>query len=163
MTRIDEGKLEVTKNPEIVEEVISQSLSHIKKRIQDIKIKIEMPDKILFVPMDAKLIEQVFINLIDNAIKYSNGACEIKISVYELGNNVAFEVIDNGPGINEKVIDSIFDRFFTGELNYSDSRKGVGLGLSICKSIINAHKGEISVKNNLDKGATFKFTLPKED
>ncbi|MGL5558216.1 MAG: ATP-binding protein [Paraclostridium dentum] len=163
MTRIDEGKLEVTKNPEIVEEVISQSLSHIKKRIQDIKIKIEMPDKILFVPMDAKLIEQVFINLIDNAIKYSNGACEIKISVYELGNNVAFEVIDNGPGINEKVIDSIFDRFFTGELNYSDSRKGVGLGLSICKSIINAHKGEISVKNNLDKGATFKFALPKED
>uniref|UniRef100_UPI00242FE863 sensor histidine kinase n=1 Tax=Paraclostridium bifermentans TaxID=1490 RepID=UPI00242FE863 len=81
----------------------------------------------------------------------------------ELGNKVAFEVIDNGPGINEKVIDSIFDRFFTGELNYSDSRKGVGLGLSICKSIINAHKGEISVKNNLDKGATFKFTLPKED
>lgn len=163
MTRIDEGKLKVTKNPEIVEEVISQSLSHIKKRIQDIKINIEIPDKIIFVPMDAKLIEQVFINLIDNAIKYSNGVCEINIKVYESGDIIVFEVIDNGPGISENVIDNIFDRFFTGELNYTDSRKGVGLGLSICKSIINAHKGDISVKNNADKGATFKFTLPKED
>ncbi|WP_250674520.1 sensor histidine kinase KdpD [Paraclostridium ghonii] len=163
MTRIDEGKLKVTKNPEIVEEVISQSLSHIKKRIQDIKINIEIPDKIIFVPMDAKLIEQVFINLIDNAIKYSNGVCEINIKVYESGDIIVFEVIDNGPGISGNVIDNIFDRFFTGELNYTDSRKGVGLGLSICKSIINAHKGDISVKNNADKGATFKFTLPKED
>ncbi|MEG2984877.1 MAG: sensor histidine kinase KdpD [Peptostreptococcaceae bacterium] len=163
MTRIDEGKLEVKKNPEIVEEVIAQSLHHIKKRIQDIKIKIEIPDEILFVPMDAKLIEQVFINLIDNAIKYSEEKCDIKIRIYEESYYVAFEVIDNGPGICENVIDNIFDRFFTGEVKYSDSRKGVGLGLSICKSIINAHKGNLEVKNNKDKGATFKFTLPKEN
>lgn len=163
MTRIDEGKLEVKKNPEMIEEVISETLSHIKKRIQYIKLKIDIPNEILFVPMDAKLIEQVLINLIDNAIKYSKDECEINIKVYEEGEYIAFEVKDNGPGICENVIDNIFDRFFTGEIKYSDSRKGVGLGLSICKSIINAHKGDISVRNNKDKGATFKFILPKED
>lgn len=163
MTRIDEGKLEVKKSPEIVEEVISQTLLHIKKRIQGIKVKIEIPDEILFVPMDAKLIEQVLINLIDNSIKYCKVDCEISIKVYEEKDYVAFEVIDNGPGIDESFIDNVFDRFFTGEMKYSDSRKGVGLGLSICKSIINAHKGTIEVKNNIDKGATFKFILPKED
>lgn len=162
MTRIDEGKLEVEKNLEMVEEVISHSLHHIKKRIQDINIKIEIPQEILFVPMDAKLIEQVLINLIDNSIKYSKKDCEITIRVYEEQDYVAFEVIDNGYGICENVIENIFDRFFTGEMKYSDSRKGVGLGLSICKSIVNAHKGEIKVKNNKIKGATFKFTLPKE-
>ncbi|CEQ21779.1 sensor histidine kinase [Paraclostridium sordellii] len=163
MTRIDEGRLEVKKNPEIVEEVISESLSHIKKRMKDVELKIDIPDKILFVDMDAKLIEQVLINLIDNAIKYCKTECKINIKVYEEEEYVAFEVIDNGPGICEEFIDSVFDRFFTGEINHSDSRKGVGLGLSICKSIITAHKGTIEVKNNELKGATFKFILPKEN
>ncbi len=162
MTRIDEGKLEVKKSLELVEEVISQSLNHIKKRIENIDIKISIPDGILFVPMDPKLIEQVFINLIDNALKYTKYDCEIKLNVYEKNDYVCFEVCDNGPGICDEFIDHVFDRFFTGESTYKDSRKGVGLGLSICKSIIDAHKGQICVKNNKDKGTTFKFTLPKE-
>jgi two-component system sensor histidine kinase KdpD len=134
-----------------------------KKRIENIDIKISIPDGILFVPMDPKLIEQVFINLIDNALKYTKYDCEIKLNVYEKDDYVCFEVCDNGPGICDEFIDHVFDRFFTGESTYKDSRKGVGLGLSICKSIIDAHKGQICVKNNKDKGTTFKFTLPKED
>lgn len=161
MTRIEEGKLEVKKQDELVEEVIEQSLKHIKRRIENVVVNINLPDEILFVPMDAKLIEQVFINLIDNAIKYTKVNCKIEINVYNKESYVCFEVKDNGPGIKEEFTEKIFDRFFTGETKYKDSRKGIGLGLSICKSIIDAHKGKISVQNNKDKGSTFKFTLPK--
>lgn len=161
MTRIEEGKLEVKKQDELVEEVIEQSLKHIKRRIENVVVNVNLPDEILFVPMDAKLIEQVFINLIDNAIKYTKVNCKIEINVYNKESYVCFEVKDNGPGIKEEFTEKIFDRFFTGETKYKDSRKGIGLGLSICKSIIDAHKGEISVRNNKDKGSTFKFTLPK--
>ncbi|UDN56600.1 sensor histidine kinase [Clostridioides sp. ES-S-0010-02] len=163
MTKIDEGKLEVKKRSELVEEIISESLQNIKKRIENAIIDINIPEQILFVPMDAKLIEQVLINLIDNALKYSKEDCKINIIVYEKEDYVWFEVSDNGPGISKELKEHIFDRFFTGEEGTKDSRKGVGLGLSICKSIIQAHKGEILVVNNKDKGSTFKFSLPKEN
>lgn len=163
MTKIDEGKLEVKKHSELVEEIISEALQKIKKRIENALIDINIPEQILFVPMDAKLIEQVLINLIDNSLKYSKEDCKIEINVYEKDDYVWFEVSDNGPGISKELKKHIFDRFFTGEEGAKDSRKGVGLGLSICKSIIQAHKGEIMVENNKDKGSTFKFSLPKEN
>ncbi|RDY28323.1 sensor histidine kinase KdpD [Romboutsia weinsteinii] len=160
MTRIDENKLEVKKKLELAEEVISSSLNHIKRRIENMDIEINIPNDPMFVPMDAKLIEQVLINLIDNAIKYAGEQCKIKINVYEKNNQAQFEVCDNGPGIPSENIKYVFDRFFTGEVKCSDSRKGVGLGLPICKSIIEAHKGEIYSINNKQKGATFGFNLP---
>ncbi|RDY22943.1 sensor histidine kinase KdpD [Romboutsia maritimum] len=160
MTKIDEGKLEVKKNLEIVEEVIAEALNHIKKRIEDVPINISIPNQVMFVPMDAKLIEQVLINLIDNALKYTTDNCKLEIKVYEDKEYAYFEVSDNGPGINEECKKNIFDRFFTGEYKSKDSRKGVGLGLSICKSIIQAHNGDITVNNNKEQGATFKFKLP---
>lgn len=163
MTKIDEGKLEVKKHSELVEEIISEALQKIKKRIENTIIDINIPEQILFVPMDAKLIEQVLINLIDNSLKYSKEDCKININVYEEEDYVWFEVSDNGPGISKELKKHVFDRFFTGEEGSKDSRKGVGLGLSICKSIIQAHKGEIMVENNRDKGSTFKFSLPKEN
>lgn len=163
MTKIDEGKLEVGKEPELVEEVLSESLGHIKRRLSNADINIDMPDELIFVPMDAKLIEQVFINLVDNSLKYSKNNCKINIKIYKDDENAWFEFADNGSGISEDLKNNIFDRFYTGEKNSKDSRKGVGLGLSICKSIINAHGGKIFVDNSQELGgAKFTFNLPLE-
>ncbi len=162
MTKIDEGKLEVKNILNWLRKLYQKRYKK-KKRIENALIDINIPEQILFVPMDAKLIEQVLINLIDNSLKYSKEDCKIEINVYEKDDYVWFEVSDNGPGISKELKKHIFDRFFTGEEGAKDSRKGVGLGLSICKSIIQAHKGEIMVENNKDKGSTFKFSLPKEN
>lgn len=164
MTKIDEGKLKVGKELELVEEVLSESLAHIKRRLNNAEVDIDMPEELLFVPMDAKLIEQVFINLVDNSLKYATSSCKICIKVYRDDKNAWFEFSDNGPGITDDLIQHIFDRFYTGKRKSKDSRKGVGLGLSICKSIVNAHGGEIKVRNSKELGgAEFIFNLPLED
>ena len=85
MTKIDEGKLKVGKEPELVEEVLSESLSHIKRRLNDADVEIDIPDELIFVPMDVKLIEQVFVNLVDNSLKYATSSCKINIRVYRDG------------------------------------------------------------------------------
>lgn len=164
MTKIDEGKLKVGKEPELVEEVLSESLSHIKRRLNDADVEIDIPDELIFVPMDVKLIEQVFVNLVDNSLKYATSSCKINIRVYRDDDNAWFEFSDNGPGISDDLASHIFDRFYTGERKSKDSRKGVGLGLSICKSIVNAHGGEIKVRNSQELGgAEFIFNLPLEE
>lgn len=160
MTRIDEGKLEVQKIFEAVEEVVAESVQHIQKRAADHIIKIKIPDNLIMVPMDGKLIEQVLINLIDNALKYTPKGSIIEIKVYQKEERVFFEVSDNGSGIPEKSIKYLFDRFFTLENKVKDARRGIGLGLAICKSIITAHGGTIEAYNKNDGGAAFRFMLP---
>lgn len=160
MTRIECGKLEIKKSQEIVEEIVSESIQHLKSRLNNHKLSIDMPKEVLFVPMDGKLIEQVIINLVDNAIKYTPEKSEINIKVYSKKNSVYFEISDNGPGINNEDINHIFEIFYKGNKNNADSRRGVGLGLSICRSIVLAHGGEILVKNNKECGARFIFNLP---
>lgn len=160
MTRIESGKLEIKKSEEIVEEIVSESIQHLKSRLNNHKLSIDMPKEVLFVPMDGKLIEQVIINLVDNAIKYTPEQSEINIRVFRKGNSVYFEVSDNGPGINKEDINHLFEIFYKGNKNNVDSRRGCGLGLSICRSIVLAHGGEILVKNNKECGAKFIFNLP---
>lgn len=162
MTRIESGKLEIKKNPEIVEEILSESIQHLKSRLNNHKLTVDIPQDVLFVPMDGKLIEQVIINLVDNAVKYTPEGSVVKIKVYRNKNNVYFEISDNGPGINKNDIDHLFETFYKGNKNNADSRRGVGLGLAICKSIVLAHGGDIKVRNNEAGGAKFIFTLPVE-
>ena len=162
MTRIESGKLEIKKNPEIVEEILSESIQHLKSRLNNHKLTVDIPQDVLFVPMDGKLIEQVIINLVDNAVKYTPEGSVVKIKVYRNKNNVYFEISDNGPGINKNDIDYLFETFYKGNKNNADSRRGVGLGLAICKSIVLAHGGDIKVRNNEAGGAKFIFTLPVE-
>jgi two-component system sensor histidine kinase KdpD len=162
MTRFDQGKMKINKKLEAVEEVISESIHRSTKNFKEHKIKVNMPENLIMVPMDGNLMEQVFINLIDNAIKFTPKESLIKVNVYEKNENVFFEVMDNGIGISEKILPYIFDRFFTNGSEISDSRRGVGLGLTICKSIVEAHGGRIEVFNNEDHGSTFRFFIPKE-
>lgn len=160
MTRIEEGKLQLKKTPEAVEEVISEAVHHLKNRSSDYTIKVKIPEDLVLVPMDGKLIEQVLINLIDNALKYTPPGTTIKINAYVNKNRIYMEVEDNGNGLPPDSIENIFDKFYAAENRSTDSRRGVGLGLAICKSIVEAHKGEIQAFNKKECGAIFRFYLP---
>lgn len=149
---------------ELVEEVVYEAVQRTSKHFRDHKIKVTVPDEVIIAPMDGSLIEQVLINLFDNAIKFTPKGSLIEVKVYEDKKNIIFEVIDNGSGISEDILPHIFDRFFTNGDKIADSRRGVGLGLAICRSIVEAHGGIISACNKDNKGgAIFKFNIPKEE
>ncbi|MGL6175192.1 MAG: ATP-binding protein [Cellulosilyticaceae bacterium] len=161
MTKIEEGKLIINKTQEIMEEIVGEAVRHTRKRMGKHELKVALPETIIMAPMDGKLIEQVLINLIDNAIKYTHEEATITIEISEREQEIICKVSDNGPGIPEEAIPYLFNRFYTIIAGSVDGRRGVGLGLAICKSIIEAHQGRISVHNQTEGGAQFSFTLPK--
>ncbi len=159
LTRIQEGRLALNIKKEAVEEIVAESIARASKYYPNHKVSINLPDEVLFVPMDGKLIEQVLINLVDNAIKHTTPQNEIIVSIWPEGDKVWFEVYNNGLSINENDLPNLFKMFYVGSNKIPDSRHGMGLGLPICKAIINYHGGEIYVENNEEGGATFKFYL----
>ncbi len=163
MTRFEEGNMEIKKNMELVEEVIYEAVQRTSKRFKDRKIKVKIPENVIMAPMDGSLIKQVLINLLDNSLKFTPKDSLIEVRAYEKEEKVFFEVIDNGNGISEEILPHIFDRFFTNGSKISDSRRGVGLGLAICKSIVEAHNGMIDAYNKKAGGAVFRFYIPKEE
>lgn len=163
MTRIDEGRIEIKKSMEAVEEIVAEAVSRIKKLAGNHIIKINIPNDLIMLPMDGTLIEQVLVNLLENAMKYTPYGSIIEIKTYIEGEKAIFEVSDNGKGIPEDNMPFIFDRFYTASTINDSGRRGTGLGLAICKSIITAHGGEISAFNNLAGGATFRFVLQAKE
>lgn len=164
LTRLQDGKLALKKQPEAVEEIIGGAIRHILQRSPQYKIKVDIPDELLLVPMDPKLIEQVLINLLNNAVIHSSPENEILIIVEPEFKAVRFTVMDEGKGIREDDLPNIFKMFYTTRLKFADAGYGIGLGLTICETIIKAHGGDINARNRADKkGAEFIFTLPLED
>jgi len=116
----------------------------------------------LIVPMDATLIVQVIMNLLENAVKHSKDNTYITVNLKKRGKLALFEVIDNGKGISEEDFPHLFESYMPSENKSADSTRGMGIGLSICMSIIKAHNGKIEAKNRKEGGAVFSFTLPLE-
>ena len=110
--------------------------------------------------MDARLIVQVVLNIVDNAIKYTPVGSEIVISTRTENGMACVEIADNGEGLSQESKEKIFDMFYTANTKQADSRRSLGLGLALCKSIVIAHGGEISVLDNPPHGTVFRFTLP---
>lgn len=165
LTRLQDGKLPLNKQPEAVEEVIGSAVRHIMLRSPDCEITISIPEELFLVPMDAKLIEQVLINLLDNAVKHTPIENKISVSVFyeEKTKSAVFSVSDRGVGITETDMPNIFKMFYTTHNKHVDAQHGIGLGLPICDAIIKAHGGTIKAKNRTDgQGAEFIFTLPVE-
>lgn len=156
VTKISGNNTNLKKQEEIVEEVVSEAVSRTQKRFPNAQIDVKVPDELLIVPMDATLIEQVLINLMENAIRHSGSSLPIGLRVVRKKSGAVFTVSDNGKGIDPASIPDLFD----GNLSTSDSSRGIGIGLSICKSIILAHNGKIFAKNNQNGGASFTFVLP---
>ena len=162
VTRIQNNSTRLKKSLEAVEEVISESVSRLKKRIPNIQINVLVPDEFIMIPIDAMLIEQVIMNLLENAYIHSGSALPIDLTVFQSSESVSFHVRDYGMGIEKDKIDQYFDGIPITQALTADSKKGMGIGLSICKTIIIAHRGTIYAKNH-DNGAEFIFSLPKED
>lgn len=162
VTRINNETAKVNKSLESVEEVLAESVTRLKKRIPNAVVNVHVPDEVLIVPMDAVLIEQVLINLMENAIVHSCSKDSLDCFVDSDDSFITFHVRDYGIGIPEDKLNTIFDGSSSTPSTAADGRKGMGIGLSICKTIITAHGGVISVMNHKD-GAEFYFTLPKEE
>ena len=161
VTRIQGADAHVKKSMEVVEEVVSESVARLKKRLPQAQIEVQLPDDFIMIPMDAVLIEQVIMNLLENAVVHSQSSLPIRLCVSLEPERVVFEIIDFGIGIPEDLVHTIFDGIPSNESRSADSRKGMGIGLGICKTIILAHNGDISAKNHA-QGAVFTFTLPVE-
>lgn len=158
ITRFDRNEIKIKKEIEPVQDVIAEALSHLskKKEFYDIQTKIE--DEALCAEIDGKLIAQVIFNLVDNAIKYSPQNTKIEICAKKSGSNVEISITDEGGGIEDRDKSKIFDMFYTIN-SITDGRRGLGLGLALCKAIITAHGGEILIKNNSPKGTIFSFKI----
>lgn len=159
-TRIQDGKLQLNKKEEVVDDIVYEACNHMEKFMLNHPLEIHVPDQVITLLMDSHLIIQVLVNLLDNAVKHTESEALIEVSVYKENNYIVFEVSDNGGGIDPTILDSVFRGFISGTVKDADSHRGMGLGLSICKSIINAHDGTIMAFNNNNGGATFKFMLP---
>ena len=162
VTRIRVGDTHVNTSPEPLEEVVAEAVQRFRKRLPQTKVDVKVPDEFLMVPMDATLIEQVIINLLENAVYHSGTDEPIEFYVEKREAYVAFHIRDYGKGIDPERLKTIFDGAGIEPNASGDSHKGMGIGLTICKTIINAHNGTIEAANRL-KGAEFIFTLPLEE
>lgn len=160
VTRIQNGAASVNKSEEPVEEVMQEAVQRIRKRIPQIRVRVLLPEEFVMLPMDPLLIEQVLINLMENAFYYAPSRQGIELYVRIGEREVAFCVRDHGPGIEKERLEAIFDGESQTGSPESDSHRGMGIGLSICKTIITAHGGRIWAENQED-GALFCFTLPR--
>ena len=163
VTRIEEGRMNLRLSAELVDEVIAEALRHVNRKSIEHNITVHNTDELLLAKIDARLIVQVVINIVDNAIKYTPKDSEIEINAWKKGTHIVVTISDNGPGISDKDKEHIFDMFYSGKNKIADSRRSLGLGLSLCKSIITAHGGEITVSDHEPHGTVFTFTLPAEE
>lgn len=163
VTKIEEGSMNLHFSTELIDEVISEALKHIDRRSIEHHITVQRHDELYLAYMDAKLIVQVVINIVDNAIKYTPKGSHIDIGYERINDMIEVRIADDGPGIQEEHQSRVFDMFYSGANTIADSRRSLGLGLSLCKSIILAHGGEIKVENQMPHGTIFTFTLPAKE
>lgn len=161
ITRIENGTMDLSVQPELIDEVFREALAHLDRHASEHDIKVKLADDMLMADMDVRLIVQVIINLLNNAIKYTPQGSHITLQARKIGRNVRIMVADDGPGVSEEDKKRLFEMFFTGGTRgrSSDSGRGLGLGLSLCESIVEAHGSSIKVRNVAPHGVSFEFSL----
>lgn len=164
ITRIDSGQVKIIKTPTVLEELIDSVILKFKKRYPTQKVEIEIPEDVILIPMDAILIEQVIVNILENAVQHAHGMTKLTLRVFIIDNRAIFEIKDNGCGIKPDRLDTIFTGYYTSEEEIADSqKKNAGIGLSVCATIIKAHGGDIKAENIKTGGAVFRFSLDTEN
>ena len=159
ITRLNDGRLKFKFTDQLLDEVIAEALRHISRKHDDYKIVTDCEELVL-ARMDVRLIMQVLINLVDNAIKYTPPGSVIFIRGRKTDGRAQISVEDNGPGIPEEMKPHVFEMFYTGKKAIADSHRSMGLGLALCRSIVEAHNGTLMLTEHEPHGCNFTFTLP---
>ncbi|MBQ4347771.1 MAG: DUF4118 domain-containing protein [Firmicutes bacterium] len=160
VTRIENGAMQLQTEPEFLQELIVDALNHVSRKKSEHEIVLNIEDDMLMADVDSRLISAVIINFVDNAIKYTEPGSKITVSLFERDDKVVLECADNGYGVAEEDKELIFNMFYTTSVNKRCGVRGTGLGLYLCRSIIEAHSGRIYVRDNPGGGAVFGFALP---
>ena len=160
VTRLDTGCPKLNFTSEAIEEIVGEAAYKCRTRFPELKLEVKVPDEVIILQMDAMLITQVILNLVENALKYGGESKRVLITVSRNEREALLTVRDHGMGILPEKQDTLFSGR---AIPRDDSRHGLGIGLSICKTIVNAHHGRIWAENCADGGAEFNFTLPLEE
>lgn len=163
ITRLDGGNVKIIKTETVLDELIDSVLIKFSKRYPNQTVRVDIPDDFISIPMDAILIEQVLLNILENAVQHAKGMTHLYLKVFTISQKAIFKIQDNGCGITEEKLKNIFNGIYPSDNIPSDGRKNnAGIGLSVCASIIKAHGGDIKAENAKEGGALFRFTLNME-
>ncbi len=164
ITKLDAGGVRLLKNPVVLEELVDTVLAKFKKNNPGQAVDLSMPQDFIIVAADAMLLQQVLLNLLENAVQHAKGMTELRLCISTEENQAVFEVMDNGCGMEKEKLKSVFSGYYTEEEGPTDSQKRcMGIGLSVCAAIIRAHGGEIEAENRRKGGMVFRFTLEMEE
>lgn len=162
-TRIEEGRMTLRTSTELLGDILEEAVRRIGAKAQKHPLSVSGEDELLLVKVDAQLVVQVITNIIDNAIKYTPPGSPIAVSEGRRDGFAEVQIADSGAGISDDMKEKIFEKFYCGNNKIADNRRSLGLGLYLCRAIIEAHGGTISVTDNHPQGAVFSFTLPLEE
>ena len=163
VTRIEDGRMKLRCSVEVMDEILQEALSHESCKGRSHSIVLRRSDELLFARIDARLIIQVVINLVDNAIKYTPPGSHIELYARRDGSFIRVSCADDGPGIAPADREHLFEMFYSGKSRRADGRRSLGLGLGLCKSIVSAHGGTICAQDNHPRGTVFSFTVPAQE
>jgi len=165
VTRIDDSVTKIAKEPVALEELLDSVIVKFNKHYPNQKVSVSVPNEFICIPMDGILIQQVLMNIMENAVVHAIGLTELKITVHVENQTAIFEVLDDGCGIPVEKLEHLFTGYIERDINIPTdaSRNNMGIGLSVCSTIIKAHGGTIYAKNRPEGGAVFGFTLEMEE
>lgn len=162
ITKINDSSAKIEKRDEMVEEIAGEVMQKFQKQFPEVVLHVDVPDALLFVPMDAMLIEQVLMNLLENAVQHGKST-KITMLVKKRKKGVLFQIADNGSGMKKEMLPNLFGTYFVPDKEKKpDQKRNMGIGLSVCMSIIKAHEGKMRAYNGKEGGAVFEFWLPIE-
>ena len=162
-TRLEQGRTHLRLSTELVEELLEDAARHVRPVARGHRIEVTAPEELLLVRADAQLIVQVLVNLLDNGLKHTPPGTTLRLSAVRRGAFAELSVEDDGEGVADAEKEKIFELYYTGSGGVSDGRRSLGFGLALCRTIVQAHGGEIRVEDRVPHGAAFRFTLPAEE
>ena len=162
VTRIDADGVAIQKTPTVLEELLDAVLVKFKKRCPDVPVQLELPEDFVMIPMDSMLIQQVLMNLLENAVLHAEGMTTLTLRVFTLGSRAVFEVSDNGCGIPKERLRTLFTGVLPADAAADSGKHGMGIGLSVCAAIVKAHGGEIQAESKVGEGTSIRFWLETE-
>ncbi len=164
VTKIGNNNVTLTKTSVVLEELIDSVLDKFKSRYPEQNVKVTLPEDFVTILCDPLLIEQVLVNILENAVQHAEGMTKLWLNILVIENRAIFNIIDDGCGVDEEKLKNLFTGdIVSGSVSYDSNKQNMGIGLSVCSTIIKAHDGVISARNNKDKGMTFTFGLDVEE